>query len=153
MSKFKVGDVVKRVLSNNGDSGARIGQVAVVKSVDKEDGFLGVEYEGGEKSYRGYEGWNPVYVELHTPSLFTTEQLEFLSSHFNISEEDIEKEQKKTIRVSDGWVESGDSVWWKNRSGPEFIKLSEGTHLTNVKTFPEFYSIKEPEFLMIAQYI
>lgn len=151
MSKFKVGDVVERVDSQNGLEGAKVGQVAVVKVVEP-CGFLHVEYDGCDSSYNayGYEGWSHEYAKLHN-SFFTPEQLEFLSSHFNISVEDIEKEHKKTIRVSDGWVESDDGVWWKHERGPEKVVVQE--HLDNIKEFPDVYSIKEPEYVMVAQYV
>jgi len=153
MSKFKVGDVVKRVGKNNGSDGAKIGQIATVMSLDRT-GDLYVKYEGHSDTLTPDVGefWYAENTEISLPEHgFTAEQLEFLSSHFNINVEDIEKEQKKTIRVKDGWVARDDKVWWKYEEGPKQVTLGDA-HLHNVEEFPHLYSIKEPTYTLVVKY-
>lgn len=153
MSKFKVGDVVKRVGSNNGWEGATVGQVATVTSLDDE-GNPYVKYEGCMDTFvpNGGELWYVDNAEISLPAHgFTTEQLEFLSSHFNITVEDIQKEQKKTIRVSDGIVGIGDKVWEKCSGGPMQITVDD-SHTDSILDCPELYCIEIPMYTLVAKY-
>ena len=50
-------------------------------------------------------------------------------------------------RVRDGLINKLDTVWWRNSEGP--IKKTAAEHWDNIKEFPEFYQITEPQTKLI----
>lgn len=73
-------------------------------------------------------------------TLLTDEQLDQIAQVFGIK-------RKATIKVRDGFVETDDVVWWWCESGPQ--RVSTSNHLSNIKEFPNAYSIKEPRTKVI----
>lgn len=66
---------------------------------------------------------------------FTEEQLKELEEVFDMK-------RKKTIKVRDGFVHYGDTVWWRGKDGP--IKVNVGMDIQNILKYPQHYQIAEP---------
>ena len=66
----------------------------------------------------------------------TEEQVKELETIFGI------KRIQETAEVRDGVVSKGDNVWWRCKSGPEYV--SAGIHLDNILEYPRFYQINKP---------
>ena len=72
---------------------------------------------------------------------FTKEQIEELSQVFGI---EIKSTLEEKFKVSDGYISIEDLVWWHGDSGPQYGKA--GPQIENIKKYPEYYSIEEPEY-------
>ena len=73
-------------------------------------------------------------------SLLTDEQLDQIAQVFNLN-------RRAIIKVRDGFVAPDDAVWWWCETGPQRVTAS--LHITNIKEFPNVYSIKEPQTKII----
>lgn len=72
-------------------------------------------------------------------SSFTKEQLAELEAVYGLK-------RLGKYKVRDGYVNEGDSVWWRGVNGPEqFVVDINGMHHPNMIRYPEAYCIKKPE--------
>jgi hypothetical protein len=76
-----------------------------------------------------------------TNTIFTLYELEKLREYF-----------PDLIPVRDGVVKEHQKVWWRSEEGPQHISVLEGCHRSNIKEFPELYSLQEPKFRIITLY-
>lgn len=71
--------------------------------------------------------------------MLTVEDLKQIAEVFGL-------DMPNTIKVKDGYVKATDKVWWWAEEGPQFVSLTDHTHLSNVKDYPEVYSINRPAY-------
>ena len=72
---------------------------------------------------------------------FTKEEIEELSQVFGI---EIKSNLEEKFKVLDGYISIEDMVWWHSNEGPKYGKA--GPQIENIKEYPEYYSIEEPEY-------
>jgi len=68
---------------------------------------------------------------------FNEEQITELETIFGLTR------KADLLKVSDGYVTLRDKVWWHSEAGPKHQEVI--FHSGNIKSYPQFYSIKEPK--------
>lgn len=77
---------------------------------------------------------------------FTKEQMEWLSTYFDITSAKI----SETLPVRDGYVFKDSKLWWHGEFGPK--RVTAISEWNNIYTYPEVYSVEEPKYRIVYDY-